>query len=559
VSQTKQSSEVVASQGAVVLDPTKVAFGPEATVQALGRTHFIGIGGAGMSVLAEMLHKQGVEVTGSDRESNGHTEHLESLGIKVFFGQRAENVRGAVTVVYSSAIKPDNPEIVEAAKLGANIVHRSDILALLMAGKRAVTVAGAHGKTTTSSLLAHILVNAGTGALADPSYAIGGSIQTSSGEALDGGHAGAGDVLVAEADESDGSFDKYRPHIALIVNAEVDHLDHYGDATTYRNAFVSYAEHSRGQVVMSLDDEGSRAIFAALPPEVAAKTICYTMANADDAGVTGVSGALADADASGHSESNAVYAARSVDDAMRKGAQVVRILSEREHTVDGVERFTIALPAGFNGVRSQCDIPVRLRVPGAHNARNATAAIVAAVLLGMDPSRAVQAASGFLGASRRFEIKGEADGVTVVDDYAHHPTEITALLKAARRRYPQSAIRVLFQPHLYSRTKFFNAQFAQALSLADSVVVTSIYPARERQEDFPDVVPGNIVLAANGLAHEPKTGWITVVDNMRQAALTLVEQAKSGDVILTVGAGDVTVMGGVMLEALDARACEVRP
>ena len=187
----------------ITLTPANAAFDAEEGIEVLGHTHFIGIGGAGMSVLAEMLHQRGVAVGGSDRERSAKTDRLEALGIHVEFGQRAENVADADTVVYSSAIKPDNPEIVAAAERGARIVHRSDILALLMHGRRAVTVAGAHGKTTTSSMLAHVLVRTGN----DPNYAIGGSIQGADGSTLDGGHVGAGDALVAEADESDGSFD----------------------------------------------------------------------------------------------------------------------------------------------------------------------------------------------------------------------------------------------------------------------------------------------------------------------------------------------------------------
>ena len=194
--------------GTIVLDPTHASFSPQEGVNDLGATHFIGIGGAGMSVLAEMLHEQGVEVDGSDREPSAKTDRLQGIGITVEFGQRAENVEGKHTVVFSSAIKSDNPEIVAAYEAGERIVHRSDILALLMNAKRAVTVAGAHGKTTTSSMLAHILTHAGEGNLADPSYAIGGSIQGKDGVTIDGGHAGKGDVLVAEADESDGSFAK---------------------------------------------------------------------------------------------------------------------------------------------------------------------------------------------------------------------------------------------------------------------------------------------------------------------------------------------------------------
>lgn len=534
----------------IVLDPTKAAFGPSDTLDSLGPTHFIGIGGAGMSVLAEMLNEEGVAVSGSDREANAKTDRLTALGIKVHFGQRSGNVNGAHTVVYSSAIKPDNPEIVAAARAGAHIVHRSDILALLMASKCAVSVAGAHGKTTTSSLISHILVNAGaeadaqarsekqTARLADPSYAIGGSIQGPDGAAIDGGHAGSGDVLVAEADESDGSFEKYRPQFALITNAEADHLDHYGDAEHYQQAFVEYAGHAKGYVIMSVDDKGAQAIVRRLPSEVASRTICYTTdPSGDVAQIAGLHGMGAD-----------------------EGAhpKLVRILAEQESAGDGTERFTIELPAGLAGCSEQHRVPVTLRIPGIHNARNATAAIIVTTLLGMDPVLAARTAATFRGASRRFEVNGVADGVTLVDDYAHHPTEIAALLDAARRRYPDSAIRVLFQPHLFSRTKFFIDRFAAALSKADDVVVVPIYPARERQEDFPTITSQVIVDAAGSLHHEPSQGWIVASHDLRDGAETLVRHSHPGDVLITVGAGDVTTMDDVMLEMLKARAGESR-
>lgn len=503
-----------------VLDPTHAAFGANDTVHGLGRTHFIGIGGAGMSVLAEMLHEQGVEVDGSDRERSAKTDRLASLGIAVAFGQRAENVAGASTVVYSSAIKPDNPEIVAAHQAGAHIVHRSDILALLMNGRRAVTVAGAHGKTTTSSMIAHVLTHAGTGALADPSYAIGGSIQGPDGRTIDGGHAGKGDVLVAEADESDGSFEKYRPTIAVITNAEPDHLDHYGTAANYHAAFVEHAGHAQAHVVMCVDDEGALTVLRALDPAVAARVIAYSTRDAAQIGDL-------------------------------NGATFVRIASESEHAGSGAERFAIDLPAaivGGDGLR----LPVSLIVPGIHNARNATAAIVTAVLLGMDPQAAATAVGTFLGAARRFQIRGTVAQVTVVDDYAHHPTEIAALLDAARRRYPDSTLHVLFQPHLFSRTKFFAREFAEALAKADDVIVTGIFPAREKQEDFPDITARTIVDAAAGLPHEPADHWISAVDDMRTAAQMLAMRAHHGDVIFTVGAGDITAMGDVLLHALAA-------
>jgi UDP-N-acetylmuramate--alanine ligase len=539
---------------AVVLDPVKAAFDGE-TIGDLGHTHFIGIGGAGMSVLAEMLREQGIEVSGSDREESAKTRRLQDLGIAVHIGQSSRNVAGAHTVVYSSAIKPDNPEILAAHRDGIRIVHRSDILALLMSAKQSVTIAGAHGKTTTSSLLAHILTMKGSGDLADPSFAIGGSIRQSDGTLSDGGHAGTGSVLVAEADESDGSFLKYHPTIAIITNAEADHLDHYGDQNHYREAFVTYAEHAQCQVIVCLDDEGALDVVHSLSPQVAARAIGYTTQ------------ATSFAD---------------IDD-----THVVRITSEREQKGNGEERFTIRIPRGiFPGLESDdnqpdtpdnsgsnkqandgyqpvgspdIEVPVQLAIPGLHNARNATAAILAAIRLGMNAQDAANGASSFIGAARRFQVRGSEKGVTVIDDYAHHPTEIAALLDAARRRYPASTIRVLFQPHLFSRTKYFAQGFAQALAKADDVIVTGIYPARERQEDFPDTTPSTIVEEAANIVHTPQRQWIRAIEDMDTAAQMLVMRAHHGDVIFTVGAGDITTMGDVMIHALQAHrsSCEV--
>ena len=507
----------------IILNPEHAAFAADETVDALGATHFIGIGGAGMSVLAEMLHERGVAVSGSDRERSAKTDRLESLGIKVAFGQRAENVADADTVVYSSAIKPDNPEIVAAADAGKRIVHRSDILALLMHGRRAVTVAGAHGKTTTSSMLAHILEHCG----ADPSYAIGGSIQGADGTVIDGGHVGGGDALVAEADESDGSFEKYRPEIAIITHCEADHLDHYGDEAHYRAAFVEHAGHATGHVIICADDPNALAVLLALDPETASKAIAYGATPADDPALEG-----------------------------RGDGAYVHIAAESEASGSGAERFTLHLPAAVagRGAGSGVDVPVSLTVPGLHNARNAAAAITAAVLLGVDPVAAAGALATFHGAVRRFQIKGVVKQVTVVDDYAHHPTEIAALLDAARRRYPDSVIRVLFQPHLFSRTKFFAREFAEALAKADDVIVTGIYPARENQADFPGVGPLTIVREAQGMSGVE----FRAVDDMELAARMMAMRAHHGDVIFTVGAGDITDMGEVILHALEAHreSCE---
>lgn len=511
----------------ITLNPIRAAFEDSKNASTLGRVHFIGIGGAGMSVLAEMLHEEGVSVSGCDREENDHTKRLEELGISVEIGQNASHVESADVLVYSSAIKPNNPEIVAAYANGVKLVHRSDILALLLASKTGVTVAGAHGKTTTSSLLSHILSVAGTGELSDPSYAIGGSIQSADGTVIDGGHAGKGSVMVAEADESDGSFEKYRPSIAIVTNAEADHLDHYGSSERYREAFVEHVSHAIGHVIICADDEGARKVLEKMSDETLRATIAY-----------------------GAYDSWASTSAR-----VQNLAQFAGIKHESEQAVSGREVFTLVLPGNIAGniagnagkIEDSVSLEVSLLIPGLHNARNASAAIIAAVLLGMKPEDAARGAQSFRGASRRFDIRGCVNGVTVVDDYAHHPTEIEALLRAARRRYTSAKLRVLFQPHLFSRTRAFASEFANALALADDVIVTGIFPAREKQEDFPNIHAETIVEAAKS---QNLNVQIEAVENMREAALKLTARAKFGDVLLTVGAGSITDMTSVMLEAL---------
>ena len=520
-----------------VLDPCLPALARAGVrdTKDLGPTHFIGIGGAGMSVLAEMLHQEGVQVSGSDRAEGDKTRRLRQLGIRVVIGQDARNVAGARTVVWSSAIKPDNPEILAARDAGARLVHRSDVLALLMASRISVTVAGAHGKTTTSALLAHLLTKGGQGDLADPSYAIGGSLQSGQGP-MDGGHVGAGRVLVAEADESDGSFGKYTPDIAIITNVEPDHLDHYGTADAFHQAFVEHARHAGRFLVVCGDDQGALEVLQRLHGDCQAKIIVYA--------------------------SDPQLSAESLPGILG----LVRIGSESESSGSGREHCRLALPAQMlqaAGLEAgkPLDLQVDLAIPGIHNARNAAAAIIAAILLGMDPDAAAASAADFRGASRRFEVRGCRHGVTVVDDYAHHPTEIAALLTAARRRYPGRTIRVLFQPHLYSRTAIFADRFAQALSLADDVTVTDIFPARELASDFPGVDAGTIPAAAlkvsdqkpQNSGHQSSEAVFRACPDMHQAAVDLAERAEPGDVILTVGAGDVTDMGPVILDRLAER------
>lgn len=523
----------------MILDPASQPVDYTAfTLEDLGRTHFVGIGGAGMSVLAEMLLENGVDVSGSDREANTKTERLKTLGACIYIGQSAGNVHDADTVVWSSAIKPDNPEIIAARECGALLLHRSDILALLMQKHQyAVTVAGAHGKTTTSAMLAQILAAQGEGDLKDPSFAVGGSIRTPRGS-IDGGHAGTGEAFVAEADESDGSFEKYHPYIAVITNVEPDHLDHYGSADAFMAAFAEHAHHAQKYVVLCGDDEGALSVLASMGEEASRHCVVYTARQGID-----LKGSYA----------LRVLITNENETPEKEGSRNDRTGSKALSAA--AERFSLTFPSslipemyrGKDGGRDTQTFDVKLRVPGIHNARNAAAAIISAVLIGMDPQKACSAAFEFYGAKRRFEIRGTEDGVTVIDDYAHHPTEIEALLHAARRRFPQSAIHVIFQPHLFSRTHFFAQQFADALNIADDVVVTDIFPAREKQEDWPEISPDTVV-SRIGRA-KPHTDAHSIPD-MDTAARFAADRAKPGDIIITVGAGSITDAANTVLEQL---------
>lgn len=497
----------------IVLDPTHQPIDySQVDITKWEHVHFIGIGGAGMSVLAEMLLEEGVSVSGSDAHRNAKTDKLESLGATIYEGQEAQNVDGASIVVYSSAIKPNNPEIVRAFEQGSLVMHRSDILATLMAHKTSITVAGAHGKTTTSAMIAQIFASAGRADLADPSYAIGGSIHTPEG-LRDGGHAGHGSIFVAEADESDGSFLKYRPSLAVITNVEPDHLDHYGDAQAFAHAFIEHAQHAQQHVIACGDDEGALNVVRSLNDQERKRAIVYTT----------------------NPNLSLQY------------AQVVRIHTDNKSTFDGGQDFSIQWLERYGEEM----LHAHIRVPGEHNVRNATAALIAALVAGVQPLDAVRALDDFRGAARRFDIKAVIQGVTVVDDYAHHPTEVNALMDAARVRYPHERIRVLFQPHLFSRTHFFADQFAHALAKADEAIVTGIFPARELEKDWPDISSQTIPDAAVGLHAQ-----IRAIDDMNEAARYLADSAQSGDVIFTVGAGSITTMVDSIAERLSEREVE---
>ncbi|MCC9197863.1 UDP-N-acetylmuramate--L-alanine ligase [Arthrobacter sp. zg-Y820] len=459
----------------------------------LGRVHFIGLGGAGMSAVARVMMGQGVSVSGSDSRDSPGLRALEALGATVFVGQDAANVQGADTVVISTAIRSENPELAAARAAGLRIIHRSVALAAAMGNQEVVAVAGTHGKTTTTAMVTVLLREAGL----DPSFAIGGDVAALG---VNAAH-GSGNVFVAEADESDGSFLNYLPRITVITNVEADHLDHYG---TEEAVFASFDR------------------FVRLLPADGLLVAC-----ADDPGA--------------------------VDVVSRSGAAQVRTYGYSE-TAD--IRITKTRPVASGSVSVlrfsldglECEQELRLLVPGAHNIRNAAAAFAVGLGLGVDPARAAAGLAVFSGAARRFEAKGAVRGVRVFDDYAHHPTELVAALEAARTVAGEHRVHVLFQPHLFSRTLAFAAEFASALELADSATVLDIYAARE---DPVEGVTSELITARvnrpGGYAPDPA-----------RAVQDICRRAAAGDIILTVGAGDVTAFGAVLVREL-ARTAETGP
>lgn len=449
-----------------------------APLESLGRVHFIGIGGVGMSAVARIMVARGVPVSGSDAKDLPVMHDLEAAGARIHVGYEAGNLQDARTVVAGSAIREDNPELSAARAAGIPVLHRSEALAATMAGHKVVTVAGTHGKSTTTSMVAVLLKEAGF----DPTFAIGANVPALG---VNAAH-GSSDIFVAEADESDGSFLNYQPLIAVVTNVEADHLDHYGTAEAVYASFDNFAAllPPDGVLLACADDAGARALAERTASRGTTRVLTY--GTADDAGI------------------------RLQDDGPGKVAV----------TVDG-SRYALDL-----------------QVPGRHNALNAAAAFGVALELGVAPQAAAEALGHFTGASRRFELKGQGRGVRVYDDYAHHPTEVRAALTAARSVAGDRKVHVLFQPHLFSRTREFAAEFAEALDLADTALVLDIYPARE------DPVPG----VTSRLITDKLTRGSLV--SAERAVPAIVEAASEGDVVLTVGAGDVTSYGPAIVEQL---------
>ena len=445
------------------------------------RVHFIGIGGSGMSGLARIAISHGIKVSGSDSSDSSVLNALRALGAEVFIGHRPENISGADLIVFSNAIKPNNPEREAGKNSGIQEITRASALALLMSDSVSIAVAGTHGKTTTSSMATVALQSAG----ADPSFAIGGILKSSGSNA----HRGTGKYFVAEADESDGSFVAYHPHAAIITNVEWDHVDHFKSEAEVFQAFEDFVTTITGFLVYCADDVGASKIAASAK----IKTIGYGKSDKAVLKVDQIS--------------------------LSASGSTARVL--------------------WNGAKIGT---LELSVPGEHNVLNAAAVLAVGLELGLSATSLLDGLIKFHGAGRRFELKGSVGGIRVIDDYGHHPTEINATLTAAKRYAGGGRLLVIFQPHRYSRTKAFMKEFAQSLSIADHAWLLEVYAASE--QPITGVSSTNIVKLMTSGTFEPN--FIAVTEAVAQ-------EAKPGDVIITLGAGDVSSLGPIILEELSKR------
>lgn len=445
------------------------------------RVHFIGIGGSGMSGLARIAISHGIKVSGSDSSDSSVLNALRALGAEVFIGHKAENVSGADLIVFSNAIKPNNPEREAGKNSGIQEITRASALALLMSDSVSIAVAGTHGKTTTSSMATVALQSAGV----DPSFAIGGILKSSGSNA----HRGTGKYFVAEADESDGSFVAYHPHAAIITNVEWDHVDHFKSEAEVFQAFEDFVTTITGFLVYCADDEGASKIAASAK----IKTIGYGKSDKAVLKVDQIS--------------------------LSASGSTARVL--------------------WNGAKIGT---LELSVPGEHNVLNAAAVLAVGLELGLSATSLLDGLIKFHGAGRRFELKGSVGGIRVIDDYGHHPTEINVTLTAAKRYAGGGRLLVIFQPHRYSRTKAFMKEFAQSLSIADHAWLLEVYAASE--QPITGVSSANIVKLMTSGTFEPN--FIAVTEAVAQ-------EAKPGDVIITLGAGDVSSLGPIILEELIKR------
>ncbi len=450
------------------------------------RIHFVGIGGIGMSGIAELLLMQGYEISGSDMRLTDVTRRLGDLGAVIFEGHRAEQVDGADAVVYSSAVKIDNPEVMRGFERKIPVIRRAEMLGELMRMQFGIGIAGTHGKTTTTSLTGHLLTEAGLA----PTLITGGKVH----ELGTSMQLGTGNYLIAEADEFDRSFLRLFPTVAVITNVEAEHLDTYGELASMVDAFVEFANKVPfyGAVVVCLDDSGVRGLI----PRIDRALVTY--------------GLMTQAD-------------------VRADAIVCEGLGSR---------FTVSWRGTELG-------EVTLKVPGVHNVRNALAALGVGLHLDLDPGVLLKALGSFAGVARRFDVRAETHGVMVVDDYAHHPTEVAATLEGARSGFDRRIIAV-FQPHLYSRTRDFAEEFGAALLNSDLLVVTDIYPARE--EPIPGVTGELVARAARDQGHRD----VHYLPGNEAIPEWLAGQVRQGDLVITMGAGDIWQVARAYADRLES-------
>jgi UDP-N-acetylmuramate--alanine ligase len=445
----------------------------------LRRLHFVGAGGVGMSGLAEiLLLSTPLEISGCDLQRSENTDRLTRLGARIAYGHDPAHIRDADLLVTSSAVEDSNPEVVAARERGVPVIRRAEMLAEIMRLKQGIAIAGTHGKTTTTSLTGMVLTEAGF----DPTIVVGGQVRILGTNA----RLGKGDFLVAEADEFDRSFLKLTPVVAVMTNIEEDHLDCYKDLEDILDSFSVFANRVPfyGSVIACADDPGVRRVL----PRVTRRVVTY-----------GVS-----------EEAN---------------LRAKEIQLEASGTT-----FEVWEGSWLLGT-------LRLSLPGRHNVANALAAVAVGRELSIPFPTIARAVSQFTGVIRRFETKGERDGVLVVDDYAHHPTEISATLAAARQVYPDRRLAALFQPHLYSRTRDFGEQFGRALTACDIALVTDVYPSREKPIAG---ITGEVIARAARQAGHPS---VTYISEKKDVAGVLQKTLRSGDVLLTLGAGDVVRFG----------------
>jgi len=454
----------------------------QAVPEDLGKVHFIGIGGSGMSGIARMLINAGHKVTGSDVRDSGNIVELRKLGAEIHIGHNASNLGDCDTVVVTSALWPTNPEYVLAQEKKLPILHRSQALKYLTDKKKLISVAGAHGKTTSTGMIITGLKALGE----DPSFVNGGVIAAFGTSSA----SGESDLFVIEADESDGSFLHYQTAVALITNVDADHLDHYGSLENFEAEFARFANSASDFVAISSDDPGAVRVTKLISNK---RVITFGQnANADVC--------LVEVDATA-----------------------------------ALVAFTISY-LGVNYV-------AELQVPGLHNAINAAGAFAVLVGLGFDPKKTLAAIATFGGTERRFELHGEYRGVKVYDDFAHHPTEVSAALSAARAVVGSGRLITVFQPHLYSRTRLFAKEFAEALAQSDEVVVLDIYAAREDPE--PGVTGA---LIADAFKEQNRMHYVPNWDDVPDAVAKI---AQPGDFVITMGCGDVYRQVPGILKALE--------